>query len=54
MKIYDNKGVLAVVARILGLRSQKILLEKVTRLLAETGGDKPREELTKTLPAIPL
>jgi hypothetical protein len=38
----------------LGLKNQRVLLEKVTRLLGEREGDKLRDEFTKTLPAIPL
>jgi hypothetical protein len=54
MRVYDNKGVLSVVAQVLGLKNQRVLLEKVTRLLGEREGDKLRDEFTKTLPAIPL
>jgi energy-coupling factor transporter ATP-binding protein EcfA2 len=54
MRLYDNKGILTLVARTLGVKNQKILLEKVTRLLSEIEGEPLRQELTRTLPAIPL
>lgn len=54
MQLYDNKGILTLVARALGLAHQKTLLEKVSRLLSTKEGEKLREELVKTLPAIPL
>jgi hypothetical protein len=54
MRLYDNKGVLSLAASALGLKNQKILLEKATRLLGETAGEKLRLEFTKTLPQIPL
>jgi len=54
MELYDNKGILSLVANALGVRNQKVLLEKVGRLLREEKGDKLRAEFTKTLPAIPL
>jgi energy-coupling factor transporter ATP-binding protein EcfA2 len=54
MRIYDSKGVLSLVASTLGLRNQRVLLEKVSRLLNEPQGEKLRDEFTKTLPAIPV
>jgi ABC-type oligopeptide transport system ATPase subunit len=54
MQVYDNKGVLSLVAQALGLKNQKSLLEKVTRLLGGTEGEKLRGEFAKTLPTIPL
>jgi energy-coupling factor transporter ATP-binding protein EcfA2 len=52
--MYDSKGVLSLVANVLGLKNQKILLEKTSRLLGESEGRGLRDELAKTLPAIPL
>jgi energy-coupling factor transporter ATP-binding protein EcfA2 len=53
LKLYDNKGLLARAASILGVKDQKQLMEKLSRLLADKAGVKVREELTKVLPAIP-
>jgi len=54
MRVYDNKGLLSLVARALGLKNQKTLLDRVTRLANEEAGGKLREEFARTLPAIPL
>jgi hypothetical protein len=54
MRLYDNKGIIGIVARALGLKGSKALLEKVTRLLAEQEGERLRKEFTNTLPSIPL
>jgi hypothetical protein len=53
LNLYDNKGLLARAASILGVKDQKQLMEKISRLLADKAGVKVREELTKVLPAIP-
>jgi hypothetical protein len=53
LKLYDNKGLLALAASLMGLRNQKELLEKVGRLLGGDQGAKVRIELTKALPQIP-
>ena len=54
MRVYDNKGTLSLVAQVLGLKNQRVLLEKTSRLLAEDRGEKLRSEFTNLLPAIPL
>lgn len=52
LQIYDNKGLLARAAILLGVRDQSRLLEKVGRLLGGDEGKKVRDELTKALPNI--
>jgi len=52
LALYDNKGLLAQAATVLGLKDQKQLFEKVTRLLWSDSGIKLRTELTTVLPAI--
>jgi ABC-type uncharacterized transport system ATPase subunit len=52
LALYDNKGLLAQAAPILGLKDKKQFLEKVERLLADERGAKLRDELTKVLPVI--
>jgi hypothetical protein len=54
MQLYDNKGTLSLVAQALGLKNQRILVEKLERLLGQEGSEKLRDEFKKTLPAIPL
>jgi len=54
LALYDNKGLLAHAATILGLKDQKHLMEKVGRLLGGDAGLKLRDELTKVLPTIPI
>jgi energy-coupling factor transporter ATP-binding protein EcfA2 len=54
LKLYDNKGLLAQAARVLGVRGPKDLAEKVHILLAGKRGARVREELAKVLPAIPV
>ena len=53
LRLYDNKGLLASAAHLLGLKDQKQLLEKVGRLLGGSEGKKVREELARVLPVIP-
>ena len=45
MKLYDNKGILSLVANALGLKNQKILLERVTRLINQDEGESLRAGL---------
>src|ERR1019366_4098284 len=54
IRLYDNKGMLAAAARILGLDGRKALLEKVGRLLGgkEDANKALRKELAEALPAI--
>ena len=52
LALYDNKGLLAQAAPILGLKDKKQFLEKVERLLGDRRGAKLRDELTKVLPVI--
>jgi hypothetical protein len=52
LRLYDNKGLLARAASLLGLRDQKHLLEKLVRLLGADTGQKVREELARVLPSI--
>jgi hypothetical protein len=54
LRLYKNKGLLARVASLLGLRDQKQLLEKLARLLGGDSGVKVRGELTSAMPKIPL
>jgi hypothetical protein len=53
LKLYDNKGLLARAAHILGLKDSKSLMDKVSRLLASNNGTKFANELSKILPVIP-
>jgi hypothetical protein len=52
LRLYDNKGLLAHAATILGIKDKKELMNKVRLLLAHDNGKTVREELTKVLPAI--
>jgi ABC-type dipeptide/oligopeptide/nickel transport system ATPase subunit len=52
LKAYDNKGLLAYAAGLLGLKDQRHLLDKVSRLLASPLGAALRAELERTLPSI--
>jgi energy-coupling factor transporter ATP-binding protein EcfA2 len=53
LEIYDNKGLLAYGASLLGFKGQKYLLDKLGRLLGANEGKKVLEELSKALPKIP-
>jgi hypothetical protein len=52
LRLYDNKGLFALAARVLGIRKPAELLEKVRRLLGSDAGEALRKELTKVLPVI--
>ncbi len=52
LRLYENKGMLAVASRCLGISHPRELLEKVTRLLGNTDGSNVRGELAKILPTI--
>jgi hypothetical protein len=54
LRLYDNKGLLALAASLLGVKDQRTLLAKLSRLLGGTEGKRVRQELTKVLPEIPL
>jgi hypothetical protein len=52
LSLYDNKGMLAIAAGILGVAGQRRLLEKVNHLIGSSQGDDLRRELTAALPTI--
>jgi hypothetical protein len=52
LKLYKNKGLLAIAATLLGLKDQKQLLEKVGRLVGAESGKRVRDELVKVLPQV--
>jgi hypothetical protein len=52
LRLYDNKGLLALAATALDIKGPKALLEKVGRLLGNDAGKKLGAELGKVLPKI--
>lgn len=52
LRLYDNKGLLALAASCLGVKGPKELKEKVTVLLASDAGKRLGLEIKKVLPAI--
>lgn len=52
LRLYDNKGLFALAARVLGISKPAELHEKVRRLLGSDVGNALRKELTKVLPVM--
>jgi energy-coupling factor transporter ATP-binding protein EcfA2 len=53
LKLYDNKGMISLASKYLGISHPRELLEKVTRLLGNTDGTNLRATLAGILPTIP-
>jgi hypothetical protein len=52
LELYDNKGLLSRVTRVLGLQNQKTLIEKLVVLLNDKNVTSVKEELNRVLPVI--
>jgi len=54
LQLYKNDGLVALPARLFGLRDQKQFLEKLARILGGESGVKVRRELSNAVPKIPV
>jgi hypothetical protein len=52
LELYDNKGLFSIAASLLGVRDQRILLEKIGRLLGGDSGNALKSELLLMLPSL--
>ena len=52
LALYDNKGLAAIAAHVLGVTGPKELMEKVGKLLSSASGEKLRDEVGMVLPSI--